>query len=132
MDILSTADGTDPAPFTVFAPTNDVFIALLTELSASGLGDIDVATLDATRKYHVVGGVNLIDSQLMDNMTVGTLGGDITANIIGGATLTDANGRISSIVVTNVQAANGVIHTIDKMILPLLPTNLNLVVRWIN
>ena len=123
VDILSTADGTDPAPFTVFAPTNDAFAALLTELSASGLGDIDVATLDATLKYHVVGGANVIDSQLMDNMTVGTLGGDITANITGGATLTDANGRISNIVATNVQAVNGVIHAIDKVILPLLPTN---------
>ncbi|TEW70307.1 fasciclin domain-containing protein, partial [Gramella jeungdoensis] len=47
------------------------------------------------------------------------------ANISGGATLTDANGRISNIVATNVQTANGVIHVIDKVVLPMLeqPTN---------
>ncbi len=123
VSILSTADGTDPAPFTVFAPTNDAFTSLLTELSASGLADIEEPTLNATLTYHVVGGANVLDSQLMDNMTVGTLGGDITANITGGATLTDANDRVSNIVATNVQAANGVIHAIDKVILPPLTAN---------
>ena len=53
-------------------------------------------------------------------MTVATLGGNITANITGGAKLTDANGRISNIVAVNVQASNGVIHAIDKVILPKL------------
>ena len=36
------------------------------------------------------------------------------------ATITDANGRVSNIIVTNVQAANGVVHAIDKVILPQL------------
>lgn len=121
VSILSTADGTDPAPFTVFAPTNDAFTSLLTELNASGLGDIDEPTLNATLTYHVVGGLNVQDSALTDNFTVPTLGGNITANVTGGATLTDANGRISNIIATNVQAANGVIHAIDKVILPPLP-----------
>ena len=118
VSILSTADGTDPAPFTVFAPTNDAFGDLLTELSASGLGDIDEPTLNATLTYHVVGGANVLDSDLSDGFTVPTLGGNITANVTGGATLTDANGRVSNIIATNVQAANGVIHAIDKVILP--------------
>lgn len=120
---LSTADGTAPAPFTVFAPTNDAFAALLTELGAADLAAIAEPTLKATLTYHVVSGANVVESQLMDDMTVTTLGGDITANITGGATLTDANGRVSNIVATNVQAANGVIHAIDKVILPLLETN---------
>lgn len=119
--VLSTADGTDPAPFTVFAPTNDAFTDLLTELGASGLGDIDEPTLNATLTYHVVGGANVQDSGLSDGLTVTTLGGDITANVTGGATLTDANDRVSNIIATNVQAANGVIHAIDKVILPPLP-----------
>jgi uncharacterized surface protein with fasciclin (FAS1) repeats len=55
---------------------------------------------------------------LSDNMNVTTLGGDITANVSGGATLTDANGRISNIIATNVQTTNGVIHVIDKVVLP--------------
>jgi len=118
VSVLSTANGTNPAPFTVFAPTDAAFDALLTELGATSLADIDGATLTATLNHHVVGGANVTADMLSDNMTVTTLGGDITANISGGATLTDANGRISNIVATNVQTANGVIHVIDKVVLP--------------
>ena len=116
--VLSTATGTSPAPFTVFAPTNDDFGLLLTELGVSGLGDIDEPTLDAVLKVHVVAGANVFDTDLTDNLTVTTLGGDITANVTGGATLTDANGRVSDIIATNVQANNGIIHAINKVILP--------------
>ena len=84
----------------------------------SGLADIDEPTLNATLTYHVVGGANVLDSDLTDDLKVATLGGEITANISGGATLTDANDRVSDITATNVQAANGVIHAISKVILP--------------
>ena len=116
--VLSTATGTSPAPFTVFAPTNDAFGSLLSELGVSGLGDIDEPTLDAVLKIHVVAGANVFDTDLTDNLTVSTLGGDITANVTGGATLTDTNGRISDIIATNVQANNGIINAINKVILP--------------
>ena len=116
--VLSTATGTSPAPFTVFAPTNDAFGSLLSELGIAGLADIDEPTLDAVLKNHVVAGANVFDTDLTDNMTVTTLGGDITANVTGGATLTDSNGRIIDIIATNVQADNGVIHAINKVILP--------------
>ena len=116
--VLSTATGTSPAPFTVFAPTNDAFGSLLSELGVSGLADIDEPTLDAVLKIHVVAGANVFDTDLTDNLTVSTLGGDITANVTGGATLTDANGRVSDIIATNVQANNGIIHAINKVILP--------------
>ena len=116
--ILSTATGTSPAPFTVFAPTNDAFGSLLIELVIAGLADIDEPTLDAVLKNHVVAGANVFDTDLTDNMTVTTLGGDITANVTGGATLTDSSGRIIDIIATNVQADNGVIHAINRVILP--------------
>lgn len=118
VSVLSTATGTSPAPFTVFAPTNDAFGLLLTELGISGLADIDEPTLDAVLKTHVVGGANVFDTDLSDNLTVTTLGGDITANVTGGATLTDSSGRIIDIIATNVQSDNGVIHVINKVILP--------------
>ncbi len=118
VSVLSTSNGTSPTPFTVFAPTNNAFGALLTELGASGLNAIDGATLTATLNHHVVGGANVRSTALTNNMTVATLGGNITANVTGGAKLTDANGRISNIVAVDVQAANGVIHVIDKVILP--------------
>jgi len=125
--VLSTSNGTDPAPFTVFAPTNDAFVALLGELGISGLGDIDEPTLNTVLSYHAVAGANVIASDLMDNMAVPTLGGDITASVTGGAVLTDGNGRRINIIVTNVQAANGVIHAIDRVIMPDLGLPINIV-----
>lgn len=121
---LSTPNGTAPAPFTVFAPTDDAFVNLLSELGVASLGDIDEPTLKATLDLHAVAGANVLASALTDDMTVTTLGGDITADVTGGAKLTDSNGRISNIIVTDVQAANGVIHVIDKVVLPKLPENI--------
>jgi uncharacterized surface protein with fasciclin (FAS1) repeats len=118
VSILSTSTGTAPAPFTVFAPINDAFGDLLEELDLMMLSQIDEPTLNATLTYHVVGGLNVLASGLSDNFTVPTLGGDITANVTGGPTLTDSNGRVSDIIATNVQANNGVIHAINKVILP--------------
>jgi len=118
VSVLSTSNGTAPTPFTVFAPTNNAFGALLTELGVGGLSAINTATLTATLNHHVVGGANVRSTALTNNMTVATLGGNITANVTGGAKLTDANGRISNIVAVDVQATNGVIHVIDKVILP--------------
>ncbi|NND51921.1 MAG: fasciclin domain-containing protein [Flavobacteriaceae bacterium] len=115
---LSTPEGTAPAPFTVFAPTNEAFGDLLTELGANSLDDIDEPTLKATLDHHAVAAANVRAEDLVQNMVIGTLGGDITASLDAGPQLIDANDRISNIIATNVQAFNGVIHAIDKVILP--------------
>lgn len=117
---LSTSNGTSPAPFTVFAPTNTAFTDLLTELNVASLNDIATGTLEATLNTHVVGGANVLSSTLADNTTVNTLGDSFTINVTGGASFTDQNNRTGNIIVTDVQAANGVIHVIDKVILPSL------------
>ena len=116
--ILSTDSSTSPAPFTVFAPINDAFNKLLTELNLTSLSEIDEPTLDLTLKTHVVGGANVLDSDLTDNLSITTLGSPLTANVTGGATLTDPRNRISNIIATNVQADNGVIHAINNVVLP--------------
>lgn len=113
---LSTT--TSPAPFTVFAPTDQAFVDLLGELNLMSLADVPTATLEATLNTHVVAGANVLSSTLMDGMTVNTLGADFTINTAGGATFTDSNNRTGNIIVTDVQAANGVIHVVDKVILP--------------
>ncbi|KRO87226.1 MAG: hypothetical protein ABR90_05465 [Cryomorphaceae bacterium BACL29 MAG-121220-bin8] len=115
---LSTKLGVSPAPFTVFAPTDQAFINLLVELGVQNLSDINEPTLKATLSYHVISGTNALSTDLSDNLQLNTLGGVITANISGGATLTDGNNRISKIVGVDIQATNGVIHLIDKVILP--------------
>ena len=118
VSVLSTPFGTSPAPFTVFAPTNDAFANLLSELGASDLSDIETATLTATLNTHVIAGANVRAEDLTDG-DVTTLGGDITIDA-SNANITDPNGRVSNIVVVNVQASNGVVHAIDKVILPQL------------
>ena len=102
----------------VFAPTNDAFGDLLVELNLTALSDIDEPTLNSTLTYHVIGGSNVRSGDLTDNLSVVTLGGTITADVTGGARLTDGNSRVSNIIAVDVQADNGVIHVIDKVILP--------------
>lgn len=116
VNVLSTMLGIEPTPFTVFAPTNDAFGDLLDELGAGSLDDIDGPTLTATLNTHVVAGANVRAEDLTDG-TVSTLGDDIEIDATN-ATITDPNGRVSNIIVVNVQAANGVVHAIDKVILP--------------
>ena len=116
---LQTANGTSPAPFTVFAPTNLAFAEVLTELNYANLAAIPAATLEATLNTHVIAGTNAQDTDFVSGTTYTTLGDDLIFNSTGGGPkLTDENGRISSIIATNVQATNGVIHAIDKVVLP--------------
>ena len=104
-------------PFTVFAPTNDAFVNLLSELGVASLDDIPMETLVAVLQYHVVSG-RVYSSDLVDG-PVPTLNG--TFNIdTSTLKITDANSRESGLVPTllDVQATNGVIHVIDKVLLP--------------
>jgi len=117
VDYVSLLSGT--GPFTVFAPTNDAFGALLTELGASALSDIDDATLNAVLQYHVVNGANVRAADLSDGQVVSTFGGsDFTIDLSNGASITDGNSRNTQIVVTDVQANNGVVHVISQVLLP--------------
>ncbi|UOB17982.1 fasciclin domain-containing protein [Abyssalbus ytuae] len=116
VETLSSADG-DPDPFTVFAPTNEAFVSFLTELSITSLGDLPTTAIEGTLNTHVVTGENLLSADLTDAMTISTLGDDIVANITGGATLTDSHARVSSVVNSDIQAWNGVIHIVDKVML---------------
>ncbi|MEW5677317.1 fasciclin domain-containing protein [Flavobacterium enshiense] len=118
-DFAGILSGSESSPFTAFAPTNDAFTSLLTELGASSLNDIPQSTLENTLKYHVVTGANVLAASLTNNQMVTTFQGQsFTITTTSGAKITDANGRISTIILTDVQASNGVIHAIDKVILP--------------
>jgi transforming growth factor-beta-induced protein len=111
---------TGSGPFTVFAPNNAAFAELLdSNEDWSSLDDIPVATLEAVLNYHVVAGANVLSSALTDKQEVEALGGKFMINLDGsGASITDAIDRISNIIATDVQNGNGVIHVIDKVILP--------------
>lgn len=117
VDELS-ADG----PLTVFAPTNAAFVALLEELDADSLDDIDNETLISVLKYHVVSG-KVLAGDLSDEQEVAPILGDqtFTIDLTGGAKIVDANDRVANITTTDIEASNGVIHVIDKVILPSFP-----------
>lgn len=106
-------------PFTVFAPTNDAFVALLSELGASSLNDIPVEVLKKVLLYHVVQG-RIFSSDLYSGQ-VTSLNGSFIVNT-NNFSITDANGRQAGIITSlvNVQATNGVVHVIDRVILPTL------------
>ena len=119
VSVLTTANGTDPAPFTVFAPTNQAFASLYAELDdVNGLNDIPTDILTATLNTHVVAGANVRAEDLVTG-EVATLGDALEIDATT-AIITDPNGRTSQVIVTNVQAANGVIHAIDTVLLPQL------------
>ena len=82
------------------------------------MSSIDEPTLNLTLNHHVLGETNALSTDLSDNLTLNTLGGEITANITGGASLTDGNARVSNIITIDIQANNGVLHIVDKVILP--------------
>ena len=116
--ILNTENGRAPAPLTVFAPNNMAFVDLLNELEIDRLNLIDEPTLNLTLNHHVLGETNALSSDLSDNLTLSTLGGNITTNVSDGVSLTDGNARVSKIITSDIQANNGVLHIIDKVILP--------------
>ena len=108
-----------PAPFTVFAPTNEAFASLLSELEMDSLEDIPEDVLASALSYHVVTEANVRSSALTDGMEVSTLAGqDFTVNLGDTAMITDANGRTANIIVVDVQANNGVVHVLDTVLLP--------------
>ena len=118
VSILSSSD--EPSPFTVFAPTNDAFGSLLAELELNALGDIPVSILEATLGTHVAPEANVRSTDLVDGMSVNTIGSTITVSLSDGAKLIDPNGRESNIVAVDIQAYNGVVHVIDNVLLPQL------------
>ena len=104
-------------PFTVFAPTNDAFVSLLGELGATSLDDIDAQTLKNVLLYHVVSG-RVFSSDLKSG-PVTSLNGNFSVNL-STLKITDARNRQAGLVTSllNIQATNGVIHVIDRVILP--------------
>lgn len=117
--------GSASSPFTVFAPTNTAFDNLLVELgSGTTLANIPEATLERTLKYHVVAGANVLSTSLTNNQDVDTFLGagtneSLTIEILAatGAQIRDSSNRVSKITATDIQANNGIVHVIDKVLL---------------
>lgn len=104
-------------PFTVFAPTDAAFAAALEELGVTKEDLLARSDLADILKYHVVGAKAY--SSALPLAGVKTVQGE-TIDVSADAKITDANGRVANITATDIQATNGVIHVIDKVILPKL------------
>ena len=106
-------------PFTVFAPTNDAFTAALAELTLTKAQLLASPGLAGILTYHVVAGnVRAADVVALPKpASVTTL--QTTAFTVGTTlAITDARARSANLVATDVIASNGVIHVIDKVLLP--------------
>lgn len=118
-DFVGILGGSTGSPFTVLAPNNAAFGSLLTEINLPGLASIPTVTLENALKYHVVAGANVASTDIMNNMNVTTFqGGTFTVTTTGGVKITDANNRMSNVITTDVQCSNGIIHVLDKVLLP--------------
>lgn len=107
-------------PFTVFAPDNAAFTALLNSNDDwSELGDIPDSTLDAVLKYHVVSPANVLSSTLTDEQEIATLGGStLEVDLSDGAKLITEKMQSVEITATDIQGTNGIIHAIGAVLLP--------------
>ncbi len=116
---------TEQGPFTVFAPHNAAFNKVDKATLESLLKPENKEKLADVLKYHVVSG-EVTSQQLVqaikDNngkyeiSTVG--GGKLVASIKGeNVILTDENGKKATVVMTDVDASNGVVHVIDAVVM---------------
>lgn len=110
-----------PGPFTVYAPLNDAFAALPAGTVESLLEPANKAQLTDVLLYHVddrkltasmiPAGSNYFKPLLASERLCITAGSD-------GVTIADGTGEMANVVVADIMADNGVIHVVDKVLLP--------------
>jgi uncharacterized surface protein with fasciclin (FAS1) repeats len=123
--LVDTLEGA--GPFTVFAPTNEAFAALPKGTVATLLKPENKDKLTAVLTYHVVAG-HLTAQDLADK--VDQMGGKAVLKTVEGddltimrhgrshLTVTDAKGDVAMITIADVLQSNGVIHVINKVLIP--------------
>jgi len=113
-------------PFTVFAPTNDAFGKLPEGTVGTLVKPENKAMLTDILTYHVVAGKVMaadVIKAINDNngtFTTNTVKGEPVSFMLkdGKVMIKDAKGGMSTIIMTDVAASNGVIHAIDTVIMP--------------
>jgi len=109
-ELAATLQG--DGPFTVFAPTDDAFAEAGIDLSALD-NEEGKALLTDILLYHVVSGA-VPSSAVTDGLVAAAVNGDdLTFTVGDGVMVNDAN-----VVLADVPASNGVIHVIDKVLMP--------------
>ncbi len=107
--------------YTVFAPTDDAFIALLGIIGQTKLADVPEDVIKRLLKYHVVSSAALMSSDLSDEqMETTLLGEDITVSKSGNVVMIDD----ANVTTVDIEASNGIIHIIDAVLIPELEANI--------
>lgn len=99
-------------PFTVFAPTDDAFAALDPELLDKLLLPENIDILTAILTYHVVA-AKVMSADVADGDVATLEGSTLTLSTSMGVMVNDAN-----VTAVDIEGANGVIHVIDKVLVP--------------
>ena len=100
-------------PFTVFAPTDEAFAALPEGTVETLLKPENKDQLVSILTYHVVPG-KVMSTDLQDDMEAPTVqGASVTIDLDNGVMVEEA-----TVTQADIDASNGVIHVIDKVILP--------------
>ncbi|MCC5931989.1 MAG: fasciclin domain-containing protein [Cyclobacteriaceae bacterium] len=115
-DVLSAISDED-GNFTIFAPVDAAFEAI-----AETAATLTEAQISGVLTYHVIAGDRpVFSTDLVDGLEATTVNGQsITINLGEGATITDTTPNAANIIQVNVLGNNGVIHVIDKVLLPTL------------
>ena len=101
-------------PFTIFAPTNEAFAALPKEVLEALLKPENKQKLIEVLTYHVVSG-KVTSDKLYDNQSAGTVQGE---NVKVKIYDTAIKVNDATVIKANINGKNGVVHLIDKVILP--------------
>merc|ERR1712176_315081 len=109
-DLVETLSG--PGPLTVFAPTNEAFAKLPTDVVTFLTADENKETLSKVLKYHVV--IGKVESSYLVAGEVGTVAGEnVMVSLDNGVMIND-----STVTAADIEASNGVIHVIDTVLIP--------------
>jgi len=111
-DLVSTLEG--DGPFTVFAPTDQAFIDANIDLSTFDT-DEEIAVLTDILLYHVYTTGAVYSADVTDGLTVAMANGDDASFTVTNGTVMIGDATVST---ADVMASNGVIHVIDKVLMP--------------
>src|SRR5690606_39135672 len=112
-DLVETLKG--EGPFTVFAPTDDAFANLPEGTVESLLLPENLEQLKSILLYHVVSGKVLASDVVTLTSAETVLGEDVTIKVEDGKVFLNDTVEV---IITDVEASNGVIHVIDAVLLP--------------
>ncbi len=106
--------------FTLFAPTDSAFLDLFTELGVNAISGIPADDLEQVLLNHFVPSSNLYAEDLVASEKLSTLlpNQELTIGESNNIKSVRSNNRIANLVITNGQGVNGVIHLIDKVLVP--------------